>query len=186
MTTAPHLLVSWPVPCREDRQARTPSFFATTPTVQVNQSLLAALESEAGRTGKNVRFCLHPDPAAELQEMIILQHAEQFFPPKRHPHKAKSFRVLSGELAILVFATDGHVAEVHRLIPGDAIACRISAGLFHADIPLTPRSIHFETTTGPFRAETDRELAPWGPPISDPVACRQYRAQLLAHLPRTP
>ena len=181
MNPAPPTL-QWPVPCREDPTARTPSFVATAPTVCLGRDLLQALETHAGQTGKNVRFCLHPDAASSLQEMIILQHAGRYFPPKQHPHKAKSFKVLAGELAVFVFTAEGEVREAHRLTPDNSLVCRVGPGIYHADISLTPTAIHLETTTGPFHRESDRIVASWAPAGQDEAGCHRFRDRLLRHL----
>jgi len=158
---------------------------ATAPVICIGPDLLQAIETHADLTGKNVRFCLHPDAECGLQEMIILQHADQFFPPKQHPHKAKSFQVLTGELAVFTFSVTGEISGAHHLAAGETILCRIGPGIFHADIPLTPRTIHLETTTGPFHRESDRIMAAWAPAAQDHAACRDFREHLLRKLSPT-
>ena len=168
--------------CRRDPDARSLSFYATQSVLHVRAKLLDELKACGLLVRKNTRLCLHSSPDDPLHEMIIVQFWENFFPPKRHPTKAKSFHVLEGELGVFVFADDGNVIDAARLKPKDSIAYRVGAGLYHADIPLTDYSIHIETTTGPFVGERDRILAPWAPALDDALAREQFRSRMLQML----
>lgn len=165
-----------------DTNARTESYFAASEASKITRALIEQLRSRAEQTRKNIRLCLHKDPSAALQEMIILQWGNSFFPPKMHPHKAKSFLALDGELAVCIFNDSGVVQKIHVLDPDQSCILRIEAGIYHADIPVTAQAIHLETTSGPFQRETDRIVPPWAPAIDDPKACEALRARLLARV----
>lgn len=169
--------------CRLDPKARTRSFFATKPNIGVTSNLLGQLRREAERGGGNVRLCLHQSPEDSLHEMIILQRGNDFFPPKRHPQKAKSFRVLSGMLGVFLFDEAGEVTDAVRLTPDRDLTFRVGANCYFADIPLTAEAIHYEVTSGPFLGPADREMASFGPSLEDAKARKAYRDALLEKLP---
>ena len=54
-------------------------------------------------TGENVRFSLHGGPEDQFHEMIIFQHGNLYYPPKKHLLKDKSFHMLDGEMGVFVF-----------------------------------------------------------------------------------
>lgn len=167
---------------RVDDEARSLSFFSRAEIVDVRLDLLRELKALAEERRENVRYCLHRRADDLLQEMIVLQFRDRFFPPKKHPHKPKSFRVLEGELGLFVFSPNGDVVHAVRLLPDESITFRVGAGLFHADLPLTPIAIHVETTTGPFMGEHDRVLADWAPETGARAELEAYGQRLNAEL----
>jgi cupin fold WbuC family metalloprotein len=164
--------------CRRDNQARSLSYYATVPIAVVDTALYDEMEQLGNSMQSNVRLCLHTDPANPLQEMVIFQSALRYFPPKRHM-KAKSFAILRGALGIFWFDTTGQLLGAAALSEAGSRICRIDAGVFHADVPLTSTAIHHEVTTGPFRGAADREMAPWGPSSGDSKAMADFRAHLI-------
>jgi len=165
--------------CRRDAAAKSLSFFATRPVSTIDPRLLDQLQELGRSSGTNVRLCLHEDPQSALQEMVIFQHAAAFFPPKRHPLKPKSFSILRGVLAVFAFNPSGEVSAVSVLAASGQSICRVSQGVYHVDIPLSADAIHHEVTIGPFGGDADREMAPWGPPRSQPGQMARFRSELI-------
>lgn len=175
------LILDDPQTCRPDPAARTASYFARRGLCRVDVALLEQLHAERRRRGGgNVRLSLHTGPEDTLHEMLILQESGGFFPPKKHPHKAKSFTILEGELLVCAFDEGGEVLDLCILDGRSALAYRVEAGLYHCDLPLTATAIHLEATLGPFRGEGDRILAPWAPAVGDRTGLAALRRRLLA------
>lgn len=168
--------------CRRDPVARTPGFFARGPLACVDGAVLRDLRALATREGGAARLSLHRDPGEALHEMLILQRSDRFFPPKRHPHKAKSFVIVEGRLLVAVFDDEGRPLDARVLEPGGALSYRVAAGYFHVDLPMTETAVHLEYTLGPFTGVGDREMAPWGPPLGDADAGDAFRVRLLEML----
>lgn len=172
-----------PVNVVQDTNARTLSYFALNAKVRVTEETLDQLECIAISLGQNARLSLHSHQDAEMHEMVICQHAANWFRPKRHGHKDKSFHVMRGELAVFVFNESGDVVDVARLGgTSGGLIYRVGRGAYHTDIPLTSTSIHCEVTTGPFLGPTDRQLAPWAPEDGDAPGRAAYRTALLEKL----
>jgi cupin fold WbuC family metalloprotein len=165
--------------CRRDKEASSLSYYATAPIGVVDTGLYDEMEQLGNSMQSNVRLCLHADPASPLQEMVVFQAALRYFPPKRHT-KAKSFAILRGALGVFWFDTAGQLHGAAALSETGPRICRIDAGVFHTDVPLTATAIHHEVTTGPFRGAADREMASWGPSPDDSKAMEEFRTHLIA------
>lgn len=180
LTLASGVSLDLPVNVVQDTAARTLSYFALNAKVRVTEDTLDELERIAIAAGQNARLSLHSHQDAELHEMVICQHAANWFRPKRHGHKDKTFHVMRGELAVFVFNESGDVVDVARLGgTSGGLIYRVGRGAYHTDIPLTPTAIHCEVTTGPFLGAADRQLAPWAPDDGDAPGRVAYRAKLL-------
>jgi cupin fold WbuC family metalloprotein len=165
--------------CRRDKQARSLSYYATVPICIVDTGHYDEMEQLGNSRQSNVRLCLHADPSDSLQEMVIFQSALRYFPPKRHA-KEKSFAIVRGMLGVLWFDDDGELLGAANLSEAGQRICRIEAGMFHVDIPLTATAIHHEVTAGPFRGDADREIASWGPSPGDLKSMEEFRLHLIA------
>jgi cupin fold WbuC family metalloprotein len=165
--------------CRRDRQARSLSYYATVPFGIVDTGLYDEMEQLGNSRQSNVRLCQHPDPSDSLQEMVIFQAALRYFPPKRHA-KAKSFAILRGALGVFWFDNGGKLLGAASLSETGPRICRVEAGMFHVDVPLTATAIHHELTAGPFRGDADREIASWGPSPGDLKSMEEFRLHLIA------
>jgi cupin fold WbuC family metalloprotein len=170
-----------PAVCAPSGAARSPSWLALHGCVSVDGSVVRALKDEALASGRNARLCLHAGPDELLHEMVIVQHWDSFFPPKRHP-RPRSFLAVDGPLLVVTFTDDGAVAGADVVDGSGVMAVRVGPGVFHTDLPLAPLTVHYEITTGPYRGDSDREMAPWGPPVEDRAARLAFRERILAEL----
>jgi cupin fold WbuC family metalloprotein len=146
---------------KEDKNARSKSFYSKYELVNVTTDLILELKSIANKEQRNSRVLLHASNQDLVHEMIIFQHFRNFFPPKKHNNKMKSFKIHEGELAIFIFDENGKVIDLSKLDGKNNLMYRVGPGHYHMDIPLTPQTIHFETTTGPFLGDIDNIIPPW-------------------------
>jgi len=168
-----------PGTCREDPDARTPSFFSKRDLVRVDETVLRELKELADRTGDNARLCLHRATDDLLHEWILVQRRDRYYPPHRHMSKAESFHVLEGETLFLAFDGNGGVIDACRLDGRLIHVYRVAPGIYHTNLPLTPRVIVHECTVGPFSRERDGDFAPWAPDSSDREAYLAFRDRLV-------
>ena len=152
---------------REDLNARSISFFSKSKLTCVTEGLLEELKNTALSKKKNTRILLHEDPQNQVHEMVIFQHFGKFFPPKKHQNKMKSFKIHKGKLAIFVFNDDGSILDQVNLGESGNLMYRVEPGYYHMDIPTTPHTINFETTTGPFLGDLDNIIPPWFSKLED-------------------
>lgn len=168
---------------REDREARTASFFACDATVLVTEKLISEIrEYSLSRGGVNARVCLHQDPLAPFHEMIILEMRTVYFKPHKHVAKHESRHIIEGRMAMYVFSEEGEVMDTAVLGDGGNVIYRIGPNCYHVGVPLSEYVIYHEAKPGPFIREGDSIFAPWAPDGDNPAEVARYMDMLLSHL----
>jgi cupin fold WbuC family metalloprotein len=145
-------------------------FTHTEKIIEVGPDWLSRLKAAAGASPlRRARLCLHLNPDAAIQEMILVLCDDVLFQPHRHQNKTESFHIIEGELDLVIFDEAGVPMRIIRMGPvasGKVFCYRLNASLYHALLPRTPFVIFHETTTGPF-TKGDAQFAPWAPENSD-------------------
>lgn len=145
-----------------DPHAKSISFFCVTRPVRIDAKIIEELKQiSLDNESCNVRVCLHSDPTAQHQDMIILERTGRFYPPHRHEGKGECFHVIEGTLGVVVFSPGGEILESVTLKPGELL--RIEEGSFHAVTPITEYVIYHENKPGPFTGSGDSILPDWAP-----------------------
>jgi len=165
-----------------DPKAKTIGYFAKDGHVLVDRGLCAELKAEALATGRNARLSLHAGPDELLHQMVIVQHRSHYNRPKLHMGKAKSWHLIEGRMAIVVFDETGKVVERTVLDEREAFLYRLPADLYHTNVPLTPHVIHQEILLGPFVGDSDRRYGAFSPDGSDQAAAADYILGLVRDL----
>jgi len=168
---------------RRDPLAKSIGYFSQNQLVKIDAALIDEIRDMALETRENVRLSLHNGPDAAFHEMIIFQHRDKYYRPKKHVGKAKSFHMIEGEMAVFAFDETGNVLDACKLGGNSGFLYRVEANVFHTDIPLTDYVIHHESTLGPFLGEDDRVYGPWSPDGTSKEDYLAYRDQLVASLP---
>lgn len=166
----------------EDPNAISIGYFAKNGTVRLDAKTIEEIKMMALETGENVRLSMHQSPEADFHEMIIFQHRDKYYRPKKHVDKAKSFHMIEGEMAVFVFEDDGSVRDACILDGQNSKIYRVDANLYHTDLPLTDFVIHHESTLGPYLFNSDRIFAPWSPDGKDTDTYLKYRDHLVSIL----
>ena len=165
-----------------DETAKSIGYFAKNPVIRVDSKVVEGIKDMALETGDNVRLSLHCGPESAFHEMIIFQHRDKYYRPKKHVNKAKSFHMIEGKMAVFVFNDDGSVVDACVLDCEKTLIYRVGANVFHTDVPLSDYVVHHESTLGPFMGDEDRVFAPWSPDGSDESAYLIYRDELVSSL----
>lgn len=137
---------------------------ATSPLVVVDDALIDRTIARARRAPRGrARVLLHPSSDDLFHEMVIALPRESCDVPHINFKSGKSFHVLRGEMAVMVFADDG--SEVLPIRLGEASASpnrmvRLNEPRWHTIIPLSDRVVFVEAILGPF---TGNRFAPWCP-----------------------
>ena len=167
-----------PETCWRDPDAKSIGYFAKRQQICLTRDVVEQIKRQALGTGVNARLSLHTGPADDFHEMIIFQHRDQYYRPKKHI-RPKSFHMIEGEMAVFVFADDGSVIDAQIVNTTSNLIYRVGANLFHTDVPLTPYVVHHESTLGPFLGKSDHTFAPFSPPADDTEAYLKFRDGLL-------
>jgi cupin fold WbuC family metalloprotein len=119
-----------------------------------------------------------------LQRMINAIEPGSYVQPHRHhaPPKAESVVLLAGSIGFVPFHEDGtpdydSCVLLDRTRGAIALDCRES--IWHTFFALEPDTVVFESKSGPFDPNTDKEFAPWAPAEGSPEAMA-YLEQLVA------
>lgn len=166
---------------REDKGAKTVSFFVLQRPVKVDQTLIGELKAVSeSRGGVNVRVCLHDSPDARHHDMVILEQKGKYYRPHKHLDKGEAFHVIEGCLGILAFSEQGDVIDAVAVNPHEIY--RVEAGMYHAVAPVTDQVIYHENKPGPFLGEGDSIYPDWAPDGTEVGEVEGYMSQLYAHI----
>ena len=137
---------------------------ATTPFVVVNEALIDRTIGRARNAPqRRARVLLHPGQEDSLHEMLIALPRESCDVPHINFKSGKSFHIVRGEMAVMLFADDGSEVLPCRLGASSTDSCRIvrlNQPHWHTIIPLTDYVVFVETIIGPF---TGNQFADWAP-----------------------
>jgi len=154
------------------------SQFATrsthTITFAVTADILEAKSRDArSNSRKREMLALHRSSAESLQRMLNAMEPGSYARPHRHhvSPKVESLVLLSGSIGFVVFHDDGTLdlessILLHKSKGALALDCRES--VWHTFFALEPGTVVFESKSGPFDANTDKESAPWAPAEGSP------------------
>ena len=156
------------------KQVTNEAIFNTEEVLHVSREMLDELTRRARQAPRGrFRLCLHRSTNEEIQEMLIACVKGTYFRPHRNRMtNAKSYHVVLGELAVVLFDEEGQVMHRVRLGPtesGHPFLIRLADPNWHTPIPLSDVVVYHEVCTGPFLANQDQEYSSWSPPEGDPA-----------------
>jgi cupin fold WbuC family metalloprotein len=133
-------------------------------TVLTNPDIDKLIELAKNSSTGRARYLLHHDQDDSLHEMIIALPRESCDIPHVNFKSGKSFQILRGSMAVMLFSDDGETITPIRLEVGQPAETncmvRLSKPVWHTIIPLTDYVVFMETISGPFAGN---QFAPWAP-----------------------
>jgi cupin fold WbuC family metalloprotein len=131
----------------------------------ITDSMLTELIEQAGLSErKRVIYRLH-EHEEPVQRMVNALVPGTYVTPHQHnnPPKVELLCALRGQVAVVHFAENGAILDVHRLEPAGPIrVVDIAPGQFHSMVPLEPAAV-LEIVEGPYDPVTHKQFAPWAP-----------------------
>lgn len=127
---------------------------------------------------------LHKSLDAPAHRMFNALQPGTYIMPHRHPDPAKEETVLvmAGSMLFIRFTDHGEIAEQVLLQPGtETFGVDVAPNVYHTYVPLKPDTLVFECKSGPYSAETDKEVPDWAPREGTPEA-EPYLLELLKAL----
>ena len=123
---------------------------------------------------RTCRLLLHRSTDDALHEMLIVHPLGRYIRPHKNVRSSKSFHVVEGALACILFDDDGAIGD--HWIMGEysgngTFLVRLSERRYHTLIPLTDTVVFVETILGPFQGTT---YAPWAPEEGDSIEATAY------------
>lgn len=152
---------------------------ATSPFVVVDEALIdRTIERARQAPQRRARVLLHPGQEDSLHEMVIALPRESCDVPHINFKSGKSFHVVRGEMAVMIFADDGSEVTPCRLGEGMSARgrmVRLNRPYWHTIIPLSDYVVFIETIIGPFAGN---RFAEWAPQPEDTAPWSEFAYSL--------
>jgi len=162
---------------RLDSSGKSPAYFCLRKPVVVTRELIADLVARGAEIGKGIRLCLHESPGTLLHDMIVVQHAGQYFCPHKHLEKGESYHMVEGEMGVVIFDDEGKVVDSCRMDTSNIMGYGVGTDMYHINFPLTEVAVYHESRLGP-STPGDCVVAPWGPGGDDKAEANSFVAEL--------
>ena len=137
----------------EDKKAKSKSFFLKESYSIFDEKLLGFIKKNFKKFKKDLRICMHPGPAANHHDMIILQQRSNSYPPHKHLRKGETYHMIIGKMGCVLFNNNGKVKKMCVLKKGDIF--RVPKKTYHTMLPISKYVIYHESKIGPFLKKRD-------------------------------
>ena len=131
---------------------------------------------------RKARVLLHGSPDKDLHEMVIVHSFGQYIQPHINLDSAKSFIVLDGEMAVVLFNNEGAISNYVQLGESNgalAFLLRLDDPVFHTVVPISTTVTFLETVKGPYM---QTHYAQFSPPPNDTSESDKYMMWLMNEL----
>tara|TARA_B100000427_G_C15456960_1_gene572275 strand:- start:33 stop:560 length:528 start_codon:yes stop_codon:yes gene_type:complete len=145
----------------EDKSGRSKSFYFKQTNEKDIEFIKKFLNQFSISNGKDARICLHSDYKDVLQDMVLIQHSKNFYPPHKHVNRYDSYFVLKGCLGVIIFNNIGEIKRSFRLPKGSIY--KTPKNQYHLTIPISKKVIYHEYRSGTFNRKTNCIFPRWGP-----------------------
>ncbi len=130
-----------------------------------------------GRT----RLCLHDSHNEPVQQMVIALANHGYVPPHHGAGDGKTYTILAGRLALVIFTTEGALASATVLeAGGPRHLVHFAPQAWHTAVALSEAAVYLETAPGPYGGTA---FAPWAPAEGTPAG-EAFLAHLRGHAER--
>jgi cupin fold WbuC family metalloprotein len=133
---------------------------------------------------KRMLQLLHKTEDAAAHRMFNAMQPGTYITPHRHldPPKDETVLVMAGAMLFIRFTDDGEIAEQVLLQPGtETFGVDVAPHVYHTFVPLKQDTLVFECKTGPYVAESDKNVPDWAPREGSPEA-EPYLLEMLKAL----
>lgn len=146
---------------REDKSGRSKSFYFKKSSDYSEIFIKKFLLEFSKIYNVDARVCLHSDYKDTLQDMILIQHSKNFYPPHKHLNRYDTYHVLKGCLGVVIFDNYGTIKEFYKL--KNHSLYKTPKNKFHITIPITNQVIYHEYRSGTFNRATNCIFPSWAP-----------------------
>ena len=81
----------------QNRLSKSITYKVKSPTHKIDEKLIDLLvDLSKENKNKNIRFCFHEGNNSPLQQMLILERKEMYYPPHAHKKRVETHIVLKG------------------------------------------------------------------------------------------
>lgn len=144
---------------KEDKAAKSKSFFFTKESKTFNNNYINFLENFFIKEKKDIRICLHLSKKSNHHDMVILQQKNNFYTPHKHLRKGETYHIIKGSMVCILFNEKGKIKKICRLKKNDIF--RTPLNIYHTMSPISKYVIYHESKTGPFLKKGDSIFPAW-------------------------
>ena len=146
---------------REDKSGRSKSFYFKKDSIISEHLIKNFLIEYSNKYDEDIRICLHPSYNDPLQDMVLIQHSKNFYPPHKHANRYDTYHILEGSLGIVIFSNDGKITQGHKLSKNTLY--KTPKNKYHLTLPITSKVIYHEYRSGRFDRKTNCIFPNWAP-----------------------
>ena len=165
------------------RQHSEVVYSAQDPVVTISKSEVDFLQSVAKKTpSRKARVLLHGSPEKTLHEMLIVHSYGHYIQPHINAYSDKSFIVLEGKMAIVVYKENGEINNhiyLSKYDSSSAFMLRLNEPMFHTVVPISETVTFLETIKGP---HIETCYAPFAPSPKNASQAEKYLAWLMREI----
>ncbi len=144
---------------KEDKKARSKSFFLNSDKEFFNQKHIDFLEKFFKKNKTDIRICLHKGRKDKHHDMIILQQKKNFYSPHKHLKKGETYHMIKGSMACVLFSDKGKIKKISKIKKNNIF--RTPINVFHTMLPISKYVIYHESKSGPFLKKNDSIFSKW-------------------------
>ncbi len=145
----------------EDKSGRSKSFYFKKKEENDIEFIKKFLIKFSNLNKADARVCLHSDYKDTLQDMVLIQHSKNFYPPHKHVNRYDSYFVLKGCLGVIIFNKNGKIRKSFKLQRGSIY--KTPKDQYHLTIPISKKVIYHEYRSGTFNRKTNCVFPIWNP-----------------------
>ena len=145
----------------EDKSGRSKSFYFKKKEENDIEFIKKFLIKFSNLNKADARVCLHSDYKDTLQDMVLIQHSKNFYPPHKHVNRYDSYFVLEGCLGVIIFNKNGKIRKSFKLQRGSIY--KTPKDQYHLTIPISKKVIYHEYRSGTFNRKTNCVFPIWNP-----------------------
>ena len=146
---------------KEDKNGRSKSFYFRKKT-NINENFIKEfLVDFSNKYKEDARVCLHSNYMDPLQDMILIQHSKNFYPPHKHANRYDTYHILRGSLGVVIFDNKGIIKEVYKLSKNNLY--KTPKNKYHLTMPISKTVIYHEYRSGTFNRKTNCIFPKWSP-----------------------
>ncbi len=146
---------------KEDKSGKSKSFYFKK-SENFNVAFVKKFLNDYSKLKKvDARVCLHKNYQDTLQDMILIQHFQNFYPPHKHLNRFDTYQVIYGCLGVVIFDDFGNVNKIYKLTNNSLY--KTPKNKYHMTLPITKKVIYHEYRSGTFNRKTNCIFPKWSP-----------------------
>ena len=152
----------------EDKKSRSKSFYLKNPYQKIGLEILEFLKKFSKNNNNcDLRVCLHENNQSLHHDMVVLQNKKNFYKPHMHSKCGDTILCLYGKMGCFTFSKKGKILSKSLIKKGEFF--KVKEKVYHVFIPVSLKTIFFETRSGPFNPQKKQLIPIWSPKTPEEI-----------------